>query len=157
LPPLERTMQLTRFSDYALRMLLYLAAHPDRLVSIGEVSTAYRVSSHHMVKVAQLLVNRGLVRGTRGRRGGLRLAVRADEVTLGAVVRMTEPSLDLVECFDRRRNSCPIEPACGLKGTLRQAQQSFLAVLDQHTLAESLPRAPQLIQLWGGRRRSRDA
>ena len=141
-------MQLTRFSDYTMRVLLYLATHRDRPVSVMEVSRAYGVSHHHIVKVVQRLVKRGLIATTRGRGGGLRLAVEPSEVNIGALVRVTEPHLNLVECFDSRTNRCPIDRACALKGVLRQAQMAFLDVLDDHSLADFLPSAPALIQLW---------
>jgi Rrf2 family nitric oxide-sensitive transcriptional repressor len=141
-------VQLTQFSDYSLRLLLYLAAHPDRLVPIDEVSRAYGVSHHHLVKIVQLLVDRQLVASTRGRGGGLRLNRQPAEINVGALVRITEPHFDLVECFDRTTNTCPIEPACGLKQVLRDARQAFLDVLDRRTLADFLPRAPELIRLW---------
>lgn len=141
-------MQLTRFSDYSLRVLLYLAAHDDRLVSVDEVSRAYGVSKHHLVKVVQPLVDRGLVASTRGRGGGLHLKRRPADINVGALVRATEPHMNLVECFDRSSNTCPIEPACGLKRVLRDAQRAFLEVLDRSTLADFMPRAPQLIRLW---------
>ena len=141
-------MQLTQFSDYSLRLLLYLAAHPDRLVPIDEVSRAYGVSHHHLVKIVQLLVDRQLVASTRGRGGGLRLNRQPAEINVGALVRITEPHFDLVECFDRTTNTCPIEPACGLKQVLRDARRAFLDVLDGRTLADFLPRAPELIRLW---------
>jgi Rrf2 family nitric oxide-sensitive transcriptional repressor len=141
-------MQLTYFSDYALRLVLYLAAHPERVVSIHEVSRAYAVSPHHMVKVARLLIERGIVAAVRGRRGGLQLKVPPDRLTVGALVRLTEPHFDIVECFDEEQNSCPIAPACGMKGVLRRARGAFLGVLDEHTIAEFLPRAPALLKLW---------
>jgi len=141
-------VQLTQFSDYSLRLLLYLAAHPDRLVPIDEVSRAYGVSHHHLVKIVQLLVDRQLVASTRGRGGGLRLNRQPAEINVGALVRITEPHFDLVECFDRTTNTCPIEPACGLKQVLRDARRAFLDVLDGRTLADFLPRAPELIRLW---------
>jgi len=141
-------VQLTQFSDYSLRLLLYLAAHPDRLVPIDEVSRAYGVSHHHLVKIVQLLVDRQLVASTRGRGGGLRLNRQPAEINVGALVRITEPHFDLVECFDRTTNTCPIEPACGLKQVLPDARRAFLDVLDGRTLADFLPRAPELIRLW---------
>ena len=143
-------MQLTRFSDYSLRLLLYLATHDDRLVSVDEVSRAYGISRHHLVKVVQRLVERNLVASTRGRGGGLRLKRRPEAINVGALVRATEPHFELVECFDRKTNTCPIEPACGLKRVLGHAQQAFFDVLDESTLADFLPRAPQLIRLWTG-------
>ena len=108
-------MQLTQFSDYSLRLVLYLAAHPDRVVSIQEVSEAYHVSQHHLVKVVQRLIAQGLITSVRGRRGGLRLNRRPDEINVGALVRLTEPHFNLVECFDPQTNTCPIEEACGLR------------------------------------------
>ena len=140
-------MHLTKFSDYSLRLLLYLALNDGRTVSVAEVSRAYKVSPHIMVKVVQLLVEQGLVSSVRGRRGGLRLNRAPAQINVGRLIRTTEPNWDLVECFDMARNTCPIEPACGLKGALKRAQRAFLGALDEHTLADFLPRAPSLIRL----------
>jgi Rrf2 family nitric oxide-sensitive transcriptional repressor len=140
-------MHLTKFSDYSLRLLLYLAVHGDRPVSIGEVSRAYRVSPHILVKVVQLLIADGLVTSVRGRLGGLRLTRAPKDINVGALVRRTESNWTLVECFDAASNRCPIEPACGLKGVLKRAQHAFINVLDNHTLADFMPRAPELRQL----------
>jgi Rrf2 family transcriptional regulator, nitric oxide-sensitive transcriptional repressor len=141
-------MQLTLFSDYSLRILLYLAAHPDRRVPLPEISAAYGISQNHLVKVVQALVDAQLVESVRGRGGGLRLAQRPADINVGAVVRRTEPHLNLVECFDREHNTCPIDSACGLKGALVRAQAAFFAELDRYTLADFAPRAPALIKLW---------
>ena len=111
-----------RFSGYSLRVLLYLATYQDRLVSISEVSGAYGVSHHRLVKVVQRLLERDLIASTLGRGGGLRLNRLPAAINIGALVRATEPHFDLVECFDREANTCPIDPACGLKGVLRNAQ-----------------------------------
>ena len=145
-------MQLTQFSDYSLRVVLYLATQPDRLVTVREVSDAYGISSHHLVKVTTRLIELGVVVGVRGRSGGLRLGRPAQAINVGALVRATEPHFNLVECFDPATNTCPIDGACGLKGVLRDAQQAFLRELDRHTVAEFLPRAPALIRLWRSRR-----
>ncbi len=141
-------MRLTLFSDYSLRLLLYLATHPDRLVSVSEVSRAYHISQNHLVKIVQLLVEKSLIESVRGRGGGLRLAHPPEAIRIGALVRVTEPDFDLVECFDRRTNTCPIAGVCGLKAVLQDAQRAFLDTLDAHTLAEFLPRAPALIKIW---------
>jgi Rrf2 family nitric oxide-sensitive transcriptional repressor len=140
-------LRLTKFSDYSLRVLIYLAVHPDRAVSIREMSRAYRVSPHIVVKVVQPLVADGSVRAVRGRRGGLRLNRAPAEINVGALVRRTETTWDLVECFDPATNGCPIAPVCGLKGTLERAQRAFLGVLDEQTLADLLPRAPAIAHL----------
>src|SRR5450759_4439058 len=100
----SRAVKLIKFSDYSLRVLLYLAVHRDRLVPVGEVSRAYRVSPHNLVKVVQLLVDEGLIASVRGRQGGLRLNKAPGEINVGTLVRSTEPTLDLAECFDRDNN-----------------------------------------------------
>jgi Rrf2 family nitric oxide-sensitive transcriptional repressor len=140
-------MRLTKFSDYSLRVLIYLAVHPDRPASIAEISRAYDVSPHVIVKVAQQLAADGAIASVRGRRGGLRLSKPPDAINVGALVRRTEPSWDVVECFNRETNSCPIEPACGLKGALERARLAFLGVLDGYTLADFLPRPPAVKRL----------
>jgi Rrf2 family transcriptional regulator, nitric oxide-sensitive transcriptional repressor len=140
-------LTLTKFSDYSLRLLIYLGLHEDRLVSVGEISRAYRISPHIMVKVVQHLVEHGLIASVRGRNGGLRLNKRPVEINVGWVIRRTEPGWDLVECFDAVSNTCPIDGACGLKGALKRAQRAFLDELDDHTLADFLPRAPALARL----------
>ena len=141
-------MHLTQFTDYALRSALYLACHPDRLVSVDEVGRAYGISRHHLVKVVQTLVELGVVEAQRGRGGGMRLAMRPSEINVGWLVRRTEPHLDLVECFDLETNTCPIAPACGLKGTLLRAQQAFLGVLDEYSLDHFLARRAELVPLF---------
>jgi Rrf2 family nitric oxide-sensitive transcriptional repressor len=141
-------MQLTLFSDYSLRILLYLTAHPERRVPLPEISAAYGISQNHLVKVVQGLVDAQLVESVRGRGGGLRLAQRPADINVGAVVKRTEPHLNLVECFDGEHNTCPIDAACGLKVALVRAQAAFFAELDRYTLADFAPRAPALIKLW---------
>jgi Rrf2 family transcriptional regulator, nitric oxide-sensitive transcriptional repressor len=141
-------MQLTLFSDYALRVGLYLACNPDRLVAASEISSAYGISNAHLVKVVQRLTELGVVRAVRGRGGGLRLGRDPAQVNVGALVRDTEPHLDLVECFDRDSNTCPIVPACALKGVLERARRAFLAELDRYTLADFAVRRDRLLPLW---------
>ncbi len=141
-------MHLTQFTDYALRSALYLACHPDRLVSVDEVGRAYGISRHHLVKVVQTLVELGVVEAQRGRGGGMRLAIRPSEINVGWLVRRTEPHFDLVECFDLETNTCPIAPACGLKGALQRAQQAFLDVLDEYSLDDFVARRAQLLPLF---------
>ncbi len=148
-------MQLTLFSDYALRVALYLASHPDRRCSIDEISRAYGISRAHLVKVVQRLTELEVVGATRGRGGGLRLARAPEDINVGALLRATEPHFDLVECFDRATNTCPIAPACGLKGTLARAKKAFLAVLDEQVLADYLPRREKLVALWAPALRAR--
>jgi len=141
-------MQLTLFSDYSLRILLYLATHRDRRVALSEISAAYGISQNHLVKVVQRLIEAQLVVSVRGRGGGLTLGREPAEINVAAVVRLTEPHSNLVECFDRQTNTCPIDAACGLKGALVKAQAAFFAELERYSLADFAPRAPALIKLW---------
>jgi Rrf2 family nitric oxide-sensitive transcriptional repressor len=129
-------MRLTMHTDFALRLLMLLALEPDTLHTIEEVATRYRISKNHLMKVAQTLVQKGFVESVRGRSGGLRLAKPADRINLAAVVRTTEDSLTLVECFDRETNTCVVAPACGLRGPLDEALAAFFAVLNKYSLAD---------------------
>lgn len=141
-------MQLTLFSDYSLRILLYLTMHRGRRVALPEISTAYGISQNHLVKVVQRLIEQGWVESVRGRGGGLSLAREPADINVASVVRMTEPHMNLVECFDSKTNTCPIDLACGLKKVLLRAREAFLKELEQHTLADFESRAPALIKLW---------
>ncbi|MGH7287001.1 MAG: Rrf2 family transcriptional regulator [Myxococcota bacterium] len=133
-------MQLTRYSDYSLRVLIYLALDPERLVTIEDIARSYDISRAHLMKVVHQLGLRGYVETVRGRGGGLRLARRPDDIRIGEVVRSTEENLNLVECFDPASSRCVIEPACGLRQVLHEALAAFLAVLDRYTLADLVAR-----------------
>lgn len=150
-------MQLTLFSDYSLRVLLYLAVRRERIVTVAELSQAYGVSKNHLVKVTQGLLAQGLVESVRGRGGGLRLAREPGQINIGQVVRATEPHQHLVECFDTQTNTCPIDGQCGLKGALLKARKAFFHELEQYSLADFLPRQQKLLQLWDGRLREKTA
>jgi Rrf2 family nitric oxide-sensitive transcriptional repressor len=133
-------VQLTRYTDYSLRVLMYLALAPERLVTIEEIARRYGISRAHLMKVAHELGLRGLVAPVRGRRGGLRLARPPEEIRVGDVVRGAEENLALVECFAPESSECAIEPACGLRVALHEALGAFLAVLDGYTLADLVAR-----------------
>jgi Rrf2 family nitric oxide-sensitive transcriptional repressor len=127
-------MRLTLFSDYALRTLMFAHAAGGRLVTIEEISEAYAISRPHVMKVVNALTRNGYLEAVRGRSGGLRLAMPADEIVLGDVVRATEPDFALVECF-ATGDRCVITDCCKLQGVLDKALRAFLAVLDENTLA----------------------
>jgi Rrf2 family nitric oxide-sensitive transcriptional repressor len=129
-------MRLTLHTDFALRLLMLLALEPDKLHTIEEAARRYRISRNHLMKVVQTLVQQGFVDSQRGRGGGLRLARPAGEINLGAVIRATEDSLALVECFEVGQNACVIAPVCGLRSPLGEALTAFFAVLDRYTLAD---------------------
>jgi Rrf2 family nitric oxide-sensitive transcriptional repressor len=140
-------VHLTQFSDYGLRLAIFLGCHPGRAVSVEEVSRAFGVSRNHLVKVVQTLADAGVVETQRGRGGGMRLAKGPSEINVGWLVRQTEPHFNLVECFDPGTNTCPIAPACGLKPALFRAQQAFLRVLDEYTLDQFLTSRSELASL----------
>jgi len=129
-------MRLTRFSDYSLRTLLYLAMSPEEKVSIAQISAAYDISENHLVKIVHQLGKLGLIETSRGRNGGLLLARPAEDIVIGEVVRQTEEDLSVVDCF--AGVGCTITGACRLQGVLGEAMDAFLAVLDRYTLADLL-------------------
>ena len=131
-------MQLTLYTDYSLRVLIYLGVNPRRMATITDIAQSYGISRNHLVKVVHNLATQGFIHTSRGRGGGIVLARPMKEINIGDVVRHTEVNFHLVECFDRERNTCPIAAACFLKGALNEAQQAFVAVLDRYTLADVL-------------------
>ena len=140
-------MRLTTFSDYSLRVLMYLGVHGEGLATIGEVARAYGVSENHLVKVVHHLAQHGYIETTRGKGGGMRLARSPEKINVGEVVRGTEDNLALVECFDRATSDCRIEPACVLKGILSRAVDAFFAALERYTLADLLVTKPRLARM----------
>ena len=128
-------MRLTRYTDFALRVLLYCGREPGKLARIPEMARAYGISQSHLMKVVSDLVGQGYLESVRGRGGGVRLAGRPEAISIGALVRHTEDDFDLVEC-----GSCLIAPACGLSSLFDEALEAFLKVLDDYTLADALGR-----------------
>jgi len=139
-------MQLSLQTDYALRLLMLLAAEPERLHTIEEVARRYRISRNHLMKIVAQLTEQGLVSSLRGRGGGLRLAAAPETLTVGQVVRLMEGRLEPVTCEDPNGGAaCVVVGACRLQGVFAEAMQAFLAVLDRWTLAAvaAEPRAAQ--------------
>lgn len=126
-------MQLTKFTDYALRVLLYLGEHPNELGSISQIATVHDISRNHLMKIVRHLGHIGVIDTIRGRSGGIRLSRPPGEINLGAVVRACEETLQLVDC-----SNCLLGPSCGLTHTLADAMGAFFAVLDRTTLADLL-------------------
>lgn len=126
-------MRLTRYTDYAMRVLIYLGNSGSERCSIAEIARAYDISQNHLMKVVNDLARAGYVVSTRGRLGGIQLGHPPEEINVGAVVRHTEDGFNLVDC-----GGCIIAPSCGLTGVLREALAAFMAVLDRYTLADLL-------------------
>lgn len=129
-------MRLTGFTDYCLRVLIYVAAHPERRATIGEIACSYGISEHHLTKVVHFLGKAGYLQNLRGHGGGLQLARGAGDIRLGDVVQAAEGEPLPAACFDASAPRCTIAPACSLKGVLKQATDAFFAVLAQHTVAD---------------------
>ena len=134
-------MRLSSFSDYSLRVLMYLGFQPDRLATIAEIAAAHAISENHLMKVVHLLGRCAFIETVRGKGGGMRLARAPGEINLGEVVRRMEPDFAVVECF-ASGNECVVTKQCRLSGILAGALDGFLSHLDRHTLADLL--APTL-------------
>lgn len=128
-------MRLTLHADYSMRVLIYLACFQDRLISTAEISKAYNISQHHLVRIVLKLRHKGFIKVQPGRGGGMTLARDAQEIVIGEVIRATEPDFYWVECFGDK-TACPISPTCALKDILGEAGSAFLKVLDSYTLAD---------------------
>lgn len=139
-------MKLSTFSDYTLRVLMYLAIHRDRLATIPEIATAYEISENHLMKVVHQLARAGTVESVRGKGGGIRLALEPEAVRLGQVIRASETDAPIVECLSEEGGACRIAPACRLSAILVRAFEAMFAALDEYTLAD-LVRKPGKLEL----------
>ena len=138
-------MQLTLYSDYSLRVLIYLGTRsPEEIATISNIADAFGISRNHLVKVVHNLSLLGYIITARGKRGGMRLSRSPEKINLGEVVRQTEGSFDIVECFNIASNTCPISPICKLKSVIHEAYQNFISILDKYTLADILKNKKQL-------------
>ena len=129
-------MRLTSYSNYALRILMVAAMRQGDLVTVQDVAESFGISKAHLVKCVHQLGVWGYLENVRGRNGGFRLARDPGSITVGEIIRKTEDSLDLVECFDVETNTCPLIDVCRLSKLFKRACQAFLAVLDEVTIAE---------------------
>lgn len=131
-------MQLTIFTDYGLRTLIYVAADPERRCSVREVAEHYGISRNHLVKVVHHLALRGYLDSSKGKGGGIQLAKAPETLRIGDVVRDLEPNMQMAECFNRETNSCRISSNCQLKHYLMEATNAFIATLNRYTLADAV-------------------
>jgi len=128
-------MRLTQFSEYGLRLLIFAAAHPDRLVTVEEAAASYDISRAHLMKVANLLVRQDFLKGVRGRSGGLMLARRPQDISLGALIRATEPAFSVVECFGEVEGRSLLS-LDRWRNMLSGAMEAFLTELDRYSLCD---------------------
>lgn len=133
-------MRLTDYTDYAFKVLVYLAIHRNRLATVQEIASAHDISRSHLTKVVHRLALADLLHTSRGRGGGMRLNVAPDSIRLGDVARLTESDFTVVECFDDESNQCRLSPVCVLKHMLAAATKAYLHELDQLTVADIVSR-----------------
>jgi Rrf2 family transcriptional regulator, nitric oxide-sensitive transcriptional repressor len=131
-----KRMRLTYYSDYSLRVLLYLTTQNEKLSNIKEIADVYQISKNHLMKITHNLGKLGYIETIRGRNGGIRLAKKPEDINVGEVVRKTEEDFYVVECFDKDHNTCVITSVCSLKHMLNEALDAFLSVLDKYTLED---------------------
>ena len=131
-------MRLTRFTDYALRTLIYVGVHSPELCSIKDVANSFNIRQSHLTKIVHELGRMGYLETVRGRGGGIRLGLDPADINIGEVIRRTEPDFFVVECFGPDPGVCCIKPACILGPVLEEAMAQFFDVLDRHTLEDLL-------------------
>jgi Rrf2 family iron-responsive transcriptional regulator len=142
-------MRLTKQTNYAVRIMMYCAANGTKLSRIPEIARAYNVSELFLFKILQPLHKAGLVETLRGRNGGVRLGRASDKITLLDVVRVSEESFSMAECFDENATDCPLIDSCGLNSALRKALNAFFDVLSQYTIDDLVKARPQIHFLLG--------
>jgi len=140
-------MKLTTFTDYSLRVLIYLAAQPKDRATIAQIANAFKISENHLVKVVHFLGKQGWLTNLRGKGGGLELGMPPEAIIVGSVVRETEGINQLAECFGDGDSECVIAPNCRLRGILGEAIGAFYEVLDRYTLADLVSNRHQLAQV----------
>ena len=140
-------MKLTLYTDYSLRMLMYLALDPDQTSTIQEIAERFSISKNHLMKVAHELGKSGYVETLRGRNGGLRLARAANEIKIGELVKECEADFVMVECFDDEHNQCVLTPACKLKRVLHEALDAYFVALNQYTLTDLIEQQSALVKI----------
>ncbi len=131
-------MKITRFTDYGLRTLMYVAARSENIASVKEIAEHYGISRNHMVKVVHRLSQLGYIETTKGKGGGIKIAKGTENLRLGDLISQLEPNMHIVECFDVKTNTCRITASCQLKHYLLEATQNFIATMNKYTLADTL-------------------
>ena len=138
-----KSVRLTSFTDYGLRMLMRMASTPDRAYSTAELSEEFQLSRNHLTKIMQKLARAGLVETRRGGGGGAKLASPPESIRLGDVIRLLEEGQSMVECFEPDGGVCTIDGRCRLKTRLRVAETAFIDHMNQSTLADIALTAPK--------------
>ena len=129
-------MQLTQFTDYSLRALIYIAIRNGETCTISEIADSYNISKNHLMKVVHRLSQLGVLKTLRGKGGGLLLNTQPKQINLGDLIQKLEPNFFVVECFDAANGKCVIAPVCQLKKVLHEATNNFIQTLQKYTLQD---------------------
>ncbi len=140
-------MQLTRHTDYSLRVLIYLGMKADGWATVTELANFYTISRNHLVKVVHHLAQQQLIVTQRGKNGGMRLARLPEHIKIGDVVRVTEPNFYLAECFESNNKNCVLLPGCALKSILNAANTAFLAALNHYSILDAMVQPENVCQV----------
>ena len=137
-------MQLTRQTDFGLRILVFLALENDRLVKLEQIATAHEISYSHLLKISHRLVEFGYIQTLRGRRGGVRLAQEPADIRVGDVIRDLEGQFALADCMETKANTCRIAPMCRIRSIYWEALEAFFDILSRYTIADLAKQRPEL-------------
>jgi len=140
-------MQLTQFTDYSLRMLIYVAVRNGKTCTITEIAESYNISRNHLMKVTHRLSQLGILKTLRGKGGGLLLNADPEKLNLGELIVKLEPNFFIVECFDTTNGKCAIAPVCKLKHILHEATNNFIQTLQKYTLQDVIRNRTELTQI----------
>lgn len=140
-------MKLTSYTDYSIRVLIYLGINDDRLCTSSEISEFYGISRNHLAKIIHQLSSLNLIESFKGASGGIKLALAPKEINLGKLIRKTEPDFNIVECFNTNGNTCRISPICKLKSIFNESTNAFLKNLDKYSLKDILKNKSDLKKL----------
>lgn len=140
-------LQLTQFTDYSLRMLIYIALSDNDVCTISEIATSYNISKNHLMKVAHRLGQLNVLKTIRGKSGGLQLDIPPESINLGRLIQQLEPHFFIVECLDKKNGKCVISSACRLKHILSEAKDNFIQTLEKYTLKDIVQEREQLSQI----------
>ncbi len=135
-------MHITRYTDYSLRVLIYLAVKGDELSTIQDIADSYAISKNHLMKIVQELSAKNYLLAIRGKNGGLKLNTNPKDINVGRLVRDLEKEQSIVECFSKS-NACAITPSCQLKSIFHEALENFFKSLDKYSLADLIPNKEQ--------------
>lgn len=131
-------MQLTSFTDYGIRVLMYLATQPEQISSVKEIAEYYNISRNHLVKITHRLSQLGYINTSKGKGGGIQISKGIEKLNLGDIIIALEPNFNIVECFDAQNNTCRITNSCHFKHYISEARENFINTMNKYTLGDTI-------------------